>query len=258
MKDILPVFYDHSSYKSILTWWGKDDVKSNGPQSILSMTQETKLEKVVFVSKNFATFLEAWKACKAAAIQLVFGVEFILCDDSLVHNKESQQNEHKVIIFIKNSQGYSDLLKIYSACHTNPENKYYIQRFDLKQISALWTKNLHLVFPFFDSFIANNTVVFGANIMPDLSFCGKDKTIFREVNAEHPHEELINESIDKYVDNTVIFQQKVKTIYYKSRSDFRAYMTYRAIQNRKTFKMPNIDYFCSDSFCFENWKELIA
>lgn len=254
--EVLPIFYDHSSQKSILTWWDARDIKSSGPQSILGLAEEASLKEVVFVSKNFSTFLEAWKAAKAAQIKLIFGLEFIICDDTKNRTPESRHNEHKVIVFARNSAGYSDLLKIYSTCHSNLENKYYVQRFDFEQLSSLWTPNLHLSIPFFDGFVAKNLLQFGANIMPDLSFAGKELTIFREIDTEHPLEGLINGAIDKYFESQNITAQKTKTIYYKNRADFLPYSVYRCIQNGSSFDMPDLEFFCSDKFSFETWKEI--
>lgn len=254
--DVLPIFYDHSSQKALLTWWAEEDCKPTGPQSILSVCKQEGLKKVVFVSKNFSTFLEAWKICKANKIQLIFGVELRMCDDARTRNAESIYNEHKAIIFARNSKGYQDLLKVYSQCHSNPENKYYVQRFDYKQLAEVWTPNLHLAIPFFDGFIARNTIGFNTNIVPDISFCKNQTVIMREVKTEHPFEMVINPALEKYSNYTGIPIENTKTIYYKTREDFLQYSVYRSIQNQQPFVNPNIEFFCSSAFCVEVWKEL--
>jgi len=256
MSDIIPIFYDHSSEKSILTFWNPKDCYANGPQSIFSMAEEAKLKEIVFVSKSFATFLEAWKGCKSRNIKLIFGVEIIMCDDAKAQTPESRYNEHKIIVFARNSKGYSDLLKVYSSYHTDPTHKYYRQRFDYNQLAALWTPDLYMSVPFFDGFIARNLLGFNTNILPDLSFCNKNISLFQEVGTEHPHELLISDAISKYVAASNNKVQKTKTIYYKNRKDFRAYTVYRAIQNGGSFADPDIEYFCSDAFCFEVWRNL--
>jgi DNA polymerase III alpha subunit len=257
---ITPIFYDHSSFKSLLTFWDDKDVKPTGPQSIIPLCKEGGLKKCVFVSKNFSTFIEAWKACKKEGIQLVFGVEFIMVEDAKARTPESQRGEHKIIVFMKNSKGYEDLLKIYSACHGNPDHKYYYQRFDYKQLAALWTENLHLVIPFFDGFIARNKIGYAANIMPDLGFCSP--TIFREVRANHIAERPINSAIDAFNASANWPEEKTKTIYYKTRKDYKAYNVYRALMNsdkqNAMFDNPELEMFCSAEFCWEAYKELVA
>jgi hypothetical protein len=49
--------------------------------------------------------------------------------------------------------------------------------------------------------------------------------------------------------------QETKSIYYKNRDDFLAYLTFRCINNRSSLEKPNIDHMCSDEFCFESWME---
>ena len=254
-KDIIPLFYDQSSFKSILTYWKEKDSHADGPSSIVSICKENNIKRCVGVSKNFSTFIDAWKNLNGVGTELIWGIEFIMCDDASVRTDESRLNEHKIIIFMRGKEGYEDLLKIYTACHTNPENKYYIQRFDYKQLKKLWTNNLMMALPFFDSFIAKNLLSFGSTIVPDLSFV--KPVIFREVGSGLPFEHLIHAALDKYNKDKNLEEFQTKTIYYKNREDFRAYSVYRAIMNKELHTKPNIDHFGSREFCFENYKELI-
>lgn len=256
MSEVIPLFYDHSSYKSILTFWEPKDCLPNGPKSIVSLCKDAKLKECVFISKNFATLPEAWKNLKAEKINLFFGIEMIMCDDAKIHTDESRRNEHKIIIFFKNQDGYRDLLKLYSACNTDPENKYYVMRFDYKQLKKYWTNNLMMALPFFDSFVARNLLGFGTTIVPDLSFT--KPVIFREKNSGLPFEPLINEALNRFNPNKEYKEQFVKTIYYGERKDFKAYMAYRCILNRSTYTEPELRHFSSQEFCFESWKEIVG
>lgn len=255
--DIVPIFYDTNSLKSILTWWDARYIKVGGPQSILDLCKEGGLKRCFFVSTNFSTLKDAYAACKKNGITLIPGIEFIMCDDAKVHSAESRQNEHKIIVFMKNGAGYEALLRIYSKCHTDTENKYFIRRFDYNQLTPLWTSDLHLSVPFFDGFISKNVLQHGANIMPDFAFCSKEKSIFREVNTEHPLEVLINKAIDKFQKVNNWNEKPTKTIYYKNREDFKAYTVYRCIEEGTTFDKPELEMFCSNSFCWESFKESI-
>lgn len=252
MTQIIPLFYDQSSFKSILTFEAKE--KATGPRSIVALCKENNIKNCVAISKNFSTFLDAWKNLKAIDVKLIWGIEFIFCDDAKIHTDESRNNEHKVIVMMKNKNGYEDLLKIYTACHANPDNKYYVQRFDFKQLKSLWTDNLILALPFFDSFIARNLLSYGSAIVPDFSFA--KPVFFREIGSNLPFEDLINEAIDRYIKDSKSEVFDSKTIYYKDRADFRAYSVYRGIMNKELHTKPNMEHFGSQEFCFESWKEL--
>lgn len=251
--NIIPLFYDQSSFKSILTFEAKEG--TTGPRSIVALCKENGIKNCVAISKNFSTFLDAWKNLKAIDVKLIWGIEFTFCDDAKTHTDESRNNEHKVIIFMKDKNGYEDLLKIYTACHANPENKYYVQRFDFKQLKPLWTDNLILALPFFDSFIARNLLTYNSAIVPDFSFA--KPIIFREVGSNLPFEHLIHGAVDRYVKDAGLETFDAKTIYYKERADFRAYSVYRAIMNKELHSKPNLEHFGSQEFCWENYKELI-
>ena len=42
-----------------------------------------------------------------------------------------------------------------------------------------------------------------------------------------------------------------KSIYYKLKKDFLAYMTFKCINNRTTLEKPNMDHLSSNEFCWE-------
>ena len=49
--------------------------------------------------------------------------------------------------------------------------------------------------------------------------------------------------------------QKVQSIYYNQKKDFKSYLTFRCINNRSTLDKPELEHMTSDEFCFESWKE---
>jgi DNA polymerase III alpha subunit len=49
--------------------------------------------------------------------------------------------------------------------------------------------------------------------------------------------------------------QKTQSIFYKLKKDFKAYLTFRCINNRSTLERPEINHMTSDEFCAESWKE---
>lgn len=252
---ILPIFYDHSSRRATLTYWPAKEVTPGGPQSIIELCKRAGLSQCFGVSTNFHTFLEAWKGCKDAGLHFCFGLELVMCNDAKLHTEESRASEHKIIVFMRNTAGYEDLIKLYTACHGNAENKYYRQRFDYPQLNALWTDNLLLAVPFFDSFLHRNILGYGSHIVPHMPV---NPILFREVATGVPFASLIDAALDNYCRAGDHEQVRTKTIYYEKREDFAAYITYRAIQARTTFNVPNMDFMCSPRFCFEEWEELQA
>lgn len=255
MSEVLPVFYDHSSRRSLLTYWGAKDVTPEGPQSIIELCKKASLKRCFGVSTNFHTFLEAWKGCKEAGIQFCYGLELTLCDDAAVHAEESLRTEHKVLVFMRNSAAYEDLIRLYTAVHANQANRYYVQRADCRLLAQYWTANLELVLPFFDSFIHANTLRYGANIVP--SFPVKP-VIFREVNSGLPFASLIDAALDRYNGDRSHEEVRVKTVYYDRYADFEPYIAERARHKRASFNKPNLDFMCSPRFCFEEWEALRA
>ena len=70
-----------------------------------------------------------------------------------------------------------------------------------------------------------------------------------------PFDSLIRDRVSNYVEASGHSTQEIKSIYYKNKDDFLAYLTFRCINNRSTLERPNIDHMCSDLFSFEDWKE---
>lgn len=255
MNNILPIFYDHSSKRSILTYWKENEYQEGGAQSIVKIAKDNNLKEIFGVSNNFHTFSEARKNLKEIGISFRFGLQMIFCNDAKIHDELSIKSNHKIIIWMKNKESYKDLIKIFSSCYTDITNKYHIYRFDYKQLKNLWTDNLSIGIPFFDSFVHNNLLKFGSNIIPDLP-C--DPVIFREQNSGIPFEPLINSALDTYNKNKIFEEVNTKTIYYENKNDIKSYMVYRAIDNGGTFNKPELEDFCSNNFCWQDYKEIIS
>ena len=60
---------------------------------------------------------------------------------------------------------------------------------------------------------------------------------------------------DKYVELNKFKTQETKSIYYAEEKDFKAYLTFRCINNRSTLDKPNLDHMCSSKFSFETWRK---
>lgn len=252
MNNILPIFYDHSSSRSLLTYWKDKDLTDKGPRSIVKLCKENGLKSCFGVSTTFLTFPEAQTNLSKEGIDFTFGLELWVCNEPESLTPASQLSESKIIIRADNSQGYFDLKTIYSKVYTNPANFYHRHRSSFTEIKSLWTPNLTLILPFFDSFIHQNTLSL-ASIVPELP---SPPLIFREVDSGLPFAPLIDAALDAFNEGGKYPEQRVKTIYYPTKAHFKAWQVFRCIKNRSSFQKPQLEFCCSDNFSFEDWKRL--
>lgn len=185
--------------------------------------------------------------------QLIYGIKLCVCADETIKDDASLKTESNVIIFIRNTAGYSDLIKIYNRAWT--DGFYYKGRTSWRTLRAFWTPNLTLALPTYSSFIYRNAMTF-SSIVPDLPCV---PTIFREIDSRLPFEGIVNDAIDAYAQSVGAQTQRTKSIYYDDGArDFDAYVTFRAIGNRSEFARPNVDHLCSDRFSYSAYRELVA
>jgi hypothetical protein len=87
--------------------------------------------------------------------------------------------------------------------------------------------------------------------MPDYSYI--NPTFLIEDN-KIPFDYLIENRVKNYIKDKYE-TAKVKSIFYANKKDFKAYLTFRCINNRSSLDKPNLDHMCSDEFSLESWKE---
>ena len=251
MDEITPIFKSHYSLgRSILTLKDpKDAANTQSSDSIFDICQENSLKEVFLVDDNMSGFLEAYSRSKELGIKLIFGLRLTVCPDALNKTEEGRQNSSKNIIFIRNAEAYKQLIKIYT--FAAQEGFYYEPRIDTKTLKSLWTKDLLLAIPFYDSFLYNNKYT-DAQCVPDFSFC--DPIFFIEDNDDLIDKDLKERVTEFCADKYKI--QKVKSIYYKKKDDFVAYLTFKCINKRTSTEKPNFDGMCSDQFCYESFLEV--
>jgi len=245
----IPFFKSHYSIgKSILTLKGKGESIENGPQSIIDLCVDNEVDGLTLVDDSMSGFLEGYLNTKAVGLKFRFGLRISVCDDKGEKNEGALGKTSKIIIFANSEQGYKLLIKIYSCAAK--DGFYYVPRTDYKTLASLWdNKHLSLVVPFYDSFLHRNTL-YGSVCVPDFSFC---EPIFAVEKNDIPFNYLIEKSIKQYAKNQATIN--VKSIYYKDREDFRAYLTFRCINKRSTLNRPNLEHMTSNEFCFQDWKE---
>ena len=247
----IPLFKSHYSLgKSILTLSNEDRGDKVAPDSIIHICKKNKLKEFFLVDDSMGGFLEAYRNSEENKLKLIYGLRLTICADMLSKDEESLSSNSKYIIFIKNEQGYKDLIKINDMAAK--DGFYYEPRIDFKHLESLWTTNLMLCVPFYDSFIFKN-ILQGKTCIPEFEFID-DVTFFIEDN-NLPFDHLLKQSVLEFTndgnDYPIIESQSV---YYNNREDFKAYLTFRCISKRTTLNKPNLEHMCSDTFCFENWK----
>ena len=247
-SETIPLFRSHYSIgRSILTL--ANEQPEVGPDSIFEICRNNKLENLFLVENQMSGFLEAYKNAKENNIKLIYGIRLTFCADMEEKNEGSLKTNSKVIIFCKNKKGYKKLIKIFS--HAARNGFYYVPRLDFKALKNFWSDDLEMAIPFYDSFLCENNLR-GKLCIPDFSFA--KPTFFVEENGL-PFNSLIKESIRDFCGGEYD-TQPVKSIYYKDKKDFKAYLTFRCINNRSTLDKPNLEHMCSDEFCFESWKKI--
>jgi hypothetical protein len=256
MTNILPCFTSHYSFSSILTLEEAGKTAPGNPASICDIAKTNGLKEVVLVEDRIDGFLEGYKHIQKAGIaQLIYGLRMVVVPDMLDKTPETARQESRVIIFVRNSRGYNDLIRLWNRGwtdgHFTTRDASY-GRIDGKTLREFWTPNLSLALPFFSSFLARNTLTF-ASIVPDFPVPANEITLFREVDSGLPFAHLIDAAVTKFAADTGAQIQPVKSIYYADAQSFDSYVTYRAILNRETFGAPGVDNLASNRFSFEDY-----
>jgi DNA polymerase III alpha subunit len=129
---------------------------------------------------------------------------------------------------------------------------YYTPRIDFKKLEEHWDdKDLMLAVPFYDSFLFKNTLQ-NSICVPEFTFT---KPIFFVEDNDIPFDYIIKSKVEEYSSSNGYEVQKAKSVYYAHNKDFKAYLTFRCINNRSTLNKPNLDHMSSDKFSLESWKE---
>ena len=252
MADVLPLFKSHYSIgRSILTLDEPEDsvTESDSPDSIFSLVKEANLNKFFLIDHSMSGFLQAYTNAKDRGLELVFGLRLSICPDLSEKNDQAVKETCKYILIAKNDEGYRKLIKIYTLAAQ--DGFYYVPRIDFKHLNELWSdEDLQMVVPFYDSFIFNN-VMGHAVCVPDFS---QITPLFFLENNSLPFDYLLEKRVKQFCDNkyeTI----NAQSIFYKNKEDFKAYLTFRCINNRSTLGRPNLDHMSSNEFCFESWRE---
>ena len=243
---MIPLFKSHYSLgRSILTLEDKDE-KDDYPDSIIQICKENKMKELYLVEDNMSSFLEAYSNCRKNNIKLNYGLRISVTESISDKSEESKIKSSKIILFFKNKKGYQQLTKLYSIAAK--EGFYYEPRLDYETISKNWSDDLILCIPFYDSFIFNNTLK-NSLCIPQFDFT---KPIFFIEDNDLPFDSLVKQKALSFAEKNGLKIYKVKSVFYKERKDFKAYLTFRCINNRSVLNKPNLDHMSSNEFCFES------
>lgn len=242
----IPIFKSHYSIgRSILTLEKKGKTAPNNPYSIIDIAHENKMSQLFLIDDSFSGFLEAYKNLSDIECQLIFGLRLTCAFDETIKTEESLLDEHRIIILARNFAGYQKLINIYTQAATN--GVYYVPRISLSYIKKIWSDDLDLWIPFYDSYLHNNLLK-GYRCVP----------IFEDIKPTYLVENNgipFDTILQKHIDSLNVECIKSKHIYYKHRKDFKSYLTFRCISNRSTLDKPEFRGMCSNEFCVESWKE---
>ncbi len=250
MNKIISIFKTQGSFhKSLLTSEDENEISKDGPVSIISIAKKYKLEKIIVLDDTFFSFPSLYKNCNKNNIELIFGINIIICKDRFQKNDSSLKTNNKICILMKNSESYIDILKFHNAIYTDQENLYYQFRTDYKMLQQYFTDNLFLFIPPHDSFIEKN-LLYNSICVPDF---GKIKPTLTFAKVGLPYEEVLNENIKNYASNNNYDLIEVQPVYYYRNNDVKNWMVKMAIENRSNFSSPELNYACSDRFSFQEF-----
>ena len=236
---MIPIFKTHYSIgKSILTL--EESSEKDGPDSVFEICKEFDIKELYLVEDSMSGFLKAYEGAKKESLDLRFGLR-LKCQNN-------ENSEHKIVIFALNSNGCEDLNKI-----SSDVNIKFKSVANYEYLKSVWTKNLQLVIPYYDSFLYQNLFTFSCCV-PDFSFT---QPIFIQENNGLPFEKFYSKELLNFQNEYEII--KAKSIYYKNKEDFCAWQTFKCM-HRKGFKSatlekPEMPHCCSNRFCIEAWNE---
>jgi DNA polymerase III alpha subunit len=274
MADLIPAFTSHYSPESgsLLTLAEPGKAKPGAPVSVFDLGREVGLTEILLVEDRIDGFVQAYKTSEKLGAKLCYGIKFVVCQDLADKDPRSRGTESKVIVFVRDTEGYSKLVSIWNRAwtdgHFTHRNDSY-GRTDWRSLKAQWSPHLMLGLPFFSSFLAKNTLTTNRVVpdLPDLAPGGAPLWVMKEMGSQLPFAPLIDMAIDRYVEGARVKEYglgvdvvvvPIKTIYYSKRTDFKAYMIRRCIGQKSAIDAPDVDHLASDQFCLESYKELVA
>lgn len=244
---MIPLFKTHYSInRSILTAEEAGTSSINGPKSIIDIAIENKLDRIFLCEDSMSGFIQQYSCLTKAKIKMIFGLRLTILDNMDDKTPESLHKESKIIVVAKNNEGYKKLIKLSSSASCR--GFYYEGRLDWKELHQLWSGDLSLCVPFYDSFLFKNALTF-SSCKP---YFGNIKPIFFKESHGLPFDRLISDKIDNFTKGQYE-TLNTHSIYYEKDQDFAAFMSFKCIGGRTTLSKPNLEQMCSNEFSFESY-----
>lgn len=257
---MIPLFKSaYSLLRSILTLDpSSENPDYDLPDSIFQIAKDNNLKQVCLVDDSISSFLPANIQSRKEGVKLVFGQRITFVENPQDKTDVSLVGAHKNIIFPKNKSGYHRLIKLSTIAAV--DNFYKEPRLSYHNLHENWNDDdLTLGVPFYDSFLHKNTLT-NSMCVPD--FGAIKPTLFVESN-ELPFDYLINEAVLHFADSNGLGVQPSKSIYYKNRKDFDAYLTLKCLNRKqfgagRTLNAPDIEHMSSREFSWESYLEKVS
>ena len=236
---MLPIFYSQYSGKGLFVYDPPDKAAKNHKQSIAALCLKHDIKQPIVVDSKMTGVMELYQNFPPLGLNPIFGWQ---C--RFIHDLNAENSDwHKVIVFIRNNQGYRDLIKLHN--RTNIDNGGFVTPEDLKKY---WTENLKLAIPFYDSYLFKN-ILYGTACSHE--FGDIPHVFFYEKNGL-PFDTLVASQItgDKIL---------VKSVYYENEDDFKTWLVYRCCLNYsnkgkiRNLESPMFDHCHSHEFSFESY-----
>lgn len=255
--NMLPLFKTSMSLlRSILTLDPRQESRdAMSSDSIVDIAVENNLKEVCIVDDSISSLLPAILTFKKEKIRLIYGYRITFVVNPKDESEEFDKTSHKNIIFPKNKNGYYKLIALATKAAT--ENFLKEPTLSYSDLHEVWDdEDLMLGIPFYDSFLHRNLLQ-NAICIPD--FKKISPTFFVEDN-KLPFDYLIEESINQYTSSNKFQSLEAKSVFYKNRKDFEAYLTIKCLNRKqfgsgKTLEAPNLDHMSSREFCWESYLE---
>ena len=242
----LPIFSStYSLGRSLFTLEESKELDISSPISIFTVAKHHGFNKVLLVDDSMVGFYEAFINSKKENVQLIFGLNFKVINDIKIFD----QSESLVTVWMRNGEGYEDLLKLNHFANTTGyrhPNAYI----DWKTLNELTTPNLLVTIPFYSSFLARNLLNLGQNCLPKIE---DFNPIFLVQDMNLPFDKQLGDVVRHFVKQNYYDVKEAHSLYYYNDNHAESLQCLRCIGERSTFEKPELSHFGSDQFSVESY-----
>lgn len=252
MNNTIPIFStDGSMGKSILTADAASSVEEY-PVSVFSIAKTYNLKSLFVRDNHFINFISLYKNAKKIGIPLRYGIKFPIFNTP-DENGDKYESLSYITIFMLNSDGYYDLIKIYSQAFSEKD----FRGLRWENLGDIKSKNILISFDFYNSFIYFNSFE-NKKVIPLIP---KNIPVRFEISScGLPFDDLILKRVKRFCEENNYQTINTHPIFYFKKEDFIACLNYRLCgqrEHKKTdaFNKPEMEHFSSNEFSFETFYE---